>query len=326
MLIDRETESRLERVIQGLVSSYSMYAIGRQLGQTIPEAVGTAVGTKRSPLTFLEVSYLAGKAARELGPNRLKRMSERQLIAYLRQSNVELSNADRVTLRQLKDSTERWLGNRTNAWSSKLKSSLDVANREWRAALAQTAFTDALAMSTARNAVLVALVSRLNDDAAGWDGDVDRVLQTEMNTYFQHGQVSGVDGDELVYKIPRATACRHCLRIHLNDDGSPRMYRLGDVLGNSNVGLPAPMWNFTIGPVHPHCYCILYYSSDTPPRRSPELQKSLRAALASPRTNTCGVADDATILFEDQTPGDHEHGMQDHDRALIEAARKVFGK
>ena len=79
-----------------------------------------------------------------------------------------------------------------------------------------------------------------------------------MSGYFQEGQVAGLSGDELVWKLPRASACVHCLRIHTNADGSPRKYKLADVEGNSNSGLPAFAWGFTIGPTHPYCYCVLF--------------------------------------------------------------------
>lgn len=326
MLIDKDTESKLERVIQGLVSSYAVYSIGRQIGQTIPQAAAAAVGTKNSPLTYLEVSYLAGKVARQLGPNRLKSMNERQLIEYLRTSDIVMSAADRKTLSQLKDSTERWLKNRTGAWSSKLRTAIDTANKEWRTALAQTAFTDNRQLTTARNAVLLALVQKLDEESDSWDGDVDRVLQTEMNTYYQQGQVSGAAGNELVYKVPRVTACKHCLRIHLDDVGNPRIYKLSEVIGNSNIGMPAPMWQFTIGPTHPYCYCVLYYATDKPPKQNPDLEKALKDSRKGPRPNTCGVPDDSTMLFEDQVQAPHEHQMQPHELTLIAAARKVFAE
>ena len=95
--------------------------------------------------------------------------------------------------------------------------------------------------------------------------DIDRLVQSEMNNYFQQGQMAEVDGEEIVYKIPRVGACRHCLRIHLHPDGTPRKFKLKDVSGNSNYGLPAYAWQFSIGPLHPYCYCVLYREIDKPP-------------------------------------------------------------
>lgn len=252
MLIGKELEERLLRVVRAAVSAVSVYFIGRELGQTALQATSSALTARR--LTFLEESFLAGKVAQQIGTNRLKTFTEAQLKDWILTNNVTLSQVEQATLRSLADNTERWLSGRSEKFQQNYRSAIARADAQWRGAIATSSFADAGAMSVARNGALQELVGTLRTNTGTFQSDMDRLLQTEMHTYFQQGQMLGVPGDEWVYKIPRPTACAHCMRLHLSKSGSPKLYRLSEVMSNSNWGRPAYLWKFTIGPVHPWCH------------------------------------------------------------------------
>lgn len=328
MLVDRETESRLLNILRAVASSYTIYMIGRELGQSIPQAATSALGIATSGrLTFLESAYMAGKTATVLGTDRLRKMTEPELVDWLRDNNLRISSQDRVMINQLKDSTERWLQGRTSTWQAKMRQEIARADQQWRAAIASTRFNDAQAISVARNQALQNLVQRVEDNSADWVGDIDRLVQSEMNAYFQMGQAAEMPGDEMVYKIPRVTACEHCLRITTEPDGSPTLYRLSDVMGNSNIGLPAYAWEFTIGPIHPYCYCVLYQVSDREPTALEglvEAKENLKKSLT--RDNSCGIPRDPNLLFENQQQSPDTHSPRPaHVTALINAIRQTYG-
>ena len=327
MLLDRAAESRVMQIVQAVVSSFSVFAIGRELGQTIVQAASSALGiTSIGRLTFLESAFIAGKAAQLIGTDQLRTMTEAQLVSFIRNNNVSLTIADRATLETMKSNTERWLQGRSSAWQAKMRAEIAVADQAWRATLASTSFADAGALAAARSAALRNLINRIEDGSAEWQGDIDRLVQSEMNNYFQEAQVTELPGEELVYKIPRASACPHCLRICVNTDGSFKRFRLKDVAGNSNVGSKAAGWVFTIGPIHPYCYCVLYRESDKDfgPRKALRDAKaaSLRKSL---KKNTCGISNDPDLLFEEQGGG-HSHGPRpEHVNALINAVKRTYG-
>jgi len=108
-----------------------------------------------------------------------------------------------------------------------------------------------------RGRTLRGLSSALAGQAIKLTAEMDRMLQTDHFQYFQQGQMAAVDQEELVYKIPRLTAEIQCMRLHIGRDGEPIKYVLREVQGNSNVGRAPDDWVFTIGPVHPNCYCVL---------------------------------------------------------------------
>lgn len=56
--------------------------------------------------------------------------------------------------------------------------------------------------------------------------------------------------------------CKHCKRLHLEDDGvTPRIFKLSE-LEDSNIGKKAHEWVPTVGSVHPWCQCQLMVLPD----------------------------------------------------------------
>lgn len=93
--------------------------------------------------------------------------------------------------------------------------------------------------------------------------DWQRVAATEINNAIQNGiyqtiwESSPKGGDQLVFKRPAGDACRHCKRLHLEEDGiTPKIFKLSE-LRESNIGLKANDWEATVGAVHPWCQCQL---------------------------------------------------------------------
>lgn len=256
MLISEETEKRILDILAAISSSFSVFMLGKELGQGTIRALSGALTTSR--LTFLEQSFLAGKLASEIGTDNLRKMTQAQLMDWVRNNNLQLDEVEKAALSGLRRDTERYLAGRTTTWQQRFRSELISADKAWRATIAGESFTDAQAISLARNQSLDELIASLNGANAAFKSDINRIVQSEMNAYFQTGQTAKIKDDEEVYKIPRVGACVHCMRLHLNNKGGPKIYKMKDVRGNSNIGKKAGQWKFVIGPTHPYCYCILH--------------------------------------------------------------------
>lgn len=341
MLISREAELRLQNLVGALTSSYAVYMIGRDLGQSMLGAARNALSTSAGARTFLEQSYLAGKLAGQLGTGVLRTMSEVNLVQFLRDNPITLSQTDRLLMEQLRSDTERWLMGRNETWQQEMRGEISRANQQWRASLQQQSFTDAAARSLFRNAALQNVIERLQGKEDAWAGDTSKLIQSEMATYFQRGQVADADPDEYVYKVPRQQACKTCISLHLDSQGGYRIYQLREVQGNSNAKLPQYAWSFTIGPVHPWCYCILKFADQEPPPNSkvhrakwaqirykalnPTKGEPLKKSLA-PALNGCGLPDDPMLMFEEQIKyaHPHYHKLPRHIEALRRAIQRVY--
>ena len=96
--------------------------------------------------------------------------------------------------------------------------------------------------------------------------DYERVARTELaNSYahgaFHHEVAKGRwQPEDEVYRIPRPTACKICLTLFTNPDGTYRLYRVADLLAERtplvNVGVRKErLVRATIGVPHPNDLC-----------------------------------------------------------------------
>ncbi len=107
--------------------------------------------------------------------------------------------------------------------------------------------------------------------------DWDRVAFSEIQDAASNGRAMDLlekrGGDVMVMKIPQPTACPQCIALYLNDDGTPRVFPLRELMANgSNIGRkPMPVRKGrvvsydrmdgaqtvlpVVGQVHPWCQC-----------------------------------------------------------------------
>lgn len=257
MLLDDESLNQLNTAADAAMDQFALFMIGYGLYKPVP----TAPSFRPGQLSFLEQSYSAGKIAQVLGPKDIKGMTTESLTDLINRAEIPFTVQDQETITRLKQEANTFLEGRAEAWKQRLRLQAVSAERSFAA---DTLGLDAFEANLVRSAALARFVNGMGGTVDQTLLEVDTLVQTDMASAFQQGFVSGLPEDEVVYKIPRATACQYCLKLHLEADGSPKKYLLSDVQGNSNIGAPASEWEFVLGPVHPHCYCILYRESETP--------------------------------------------------------------
>lgn len=139
------------------------------------------------------------------------------------------------------------------------------------------------------------LASELRNQSGDWGRDWDRIAATEFGSIENWGRardikdraISRGESDPWVVVLIRDTACKGCKRLFLNPDGTPRPYRLSELMANGtnagrawfnpetgrHVGLQPQRihwddkagtftaatggWLPVIPPVHPNCACVL---------------------------------------------------------------------
>ena len=98
--------------------------------------------------------------------------------------------------------------------------------------------------------------------AQGIIRDGDRVMRTEIANAeiqgaWQHDSKTW-PADALLFRQPSINACRECLRLYLNPDGTPRLYERLQLEAWTAQGPnrgPREEWRAIIGATHPHCAC-----------------------------------------------------------------------
>lgn len=81
--------------------------------------------------------------------------------------------------------------------------------------------------------------------------------------------------DVLVYKevVNDDRLSPECRRLHLEDTGEPKLYRLGEVQANgTNRGKPRSAWKIVVEGTHPNCRCTLRLATEKMAKRWAEQQ------------------------------------------------------
>lgn len=259
MLVDQETEGKQKETLEALAAALALYLVGRDLRPRSEKTQGMGNLSALDSMTPLEQAFILGKLIRTAGNQVPRKLSTKDLQQWTYENNVTLSTTEQATLDLLKDDSVAYLRNWAEEWKKALTVLVLKANRQWRAAIAAT--SDQKKIERMRKEALREFQDGIDRLLAKVEGNVQRLIQTELAQYYQNAQVVGLGGDELVYKVPRESACEHCKELHLKGDGTPKIFKLKDVVGNSNYGSAPYAWGFTIGPVHPFCYCILHIVS-----------------------------------------------------------------
>jgi len=283
-ILNEETEEMVSSdITEATVGAIAVILIGKELR---PDAV--ARGRLSLPrmgrdFTPLERAYLAGKVANIVGPARVRKMTPATLDKWIRE-RINFTEKDLAQLEALKGKTRRWLRGRTDDWQKRNRAVIDRAGTGYDAANKAIPSGKEVERVAERGRRLRGLSRSLQGEAVLLTNEMDKLIQTDTYQYFQEGQMAAVDGDEIVYKIPRPTAEIQCMRLHVSSSGAPIKHKLAEVQGNSNIGLAPDDWVFTIGPVHPNCYCVLFREIQNPaPKKSASMARNRLAAVQRQR-------------------------------------------
>jgi len=117
-----------------------------------------------------------------------------------------------------------------------------------------------------KESTLSKLKQKLRDTTQDVNRDWLRVATTVMSETIGNGSVDRIvtenrekDPDEIyVYRIVvnDAALCKYCRRFYMDEDGSPKVYKLSTLLGNgSNFGKKKDSWLPVVGATHPNERC-----------------------------------------------------------------------
>jgi hypothetical protein len=298
-LITEDTEREIQSWFKSFASAFAAMAFGGTAGLAALRAVNIGRTTTRatrqeiglgSALTPLEQSFVAGKLAGAVGVTPVRKMTANQLRRGLDATGVStLTTKDRMALEALRRQNAQAMVNRLARWESQLAAAVHNANVRWAGALeAGEVPLSGIGRREAARRALAGLAEEMKDLTTQAGAGMNQLTQTSMAQSFQQGQAQNASPNDIVYKIPRMTAEKHCMRLHLNSDGTYRRYVYRLVAGNTNIGRKPPDWVFTIGPVHPHCYCILRFERKQKEPGAQEPVPGPNKALADQREKTLG--------------------------------------
>lgn len=244
---------KIEQIIRKRVLSFKYEALGeRALTSEEIEQLKRLGLLRESVRNFSGDAFVLGKIASRIDRTLSRSVTYDQVLKMA--SRLPMTTVEKKALEYVKDHAGEYI--------TKLA---DDMVREVRGESARTALAEVqnqVASAVEKRETISQLKTRLFNSFDDKHRDWTRVASTEMQSAIQHGIYQDIQEnfgpDQLVYKRPAPDACKHCVRLHLEDDGvTPRIFKLSD-LEQSNIGKKASDWDATIGPVHPYCQCQLH--------------------------------------------------------------------
>jgi len=267
VLITEETQRSIESAFAEMGSATADSILNRTPSPFLPNIVNSD-----NPLVD---AYYMGKLAGAVGPSAVTLLTPSQAQSELFDRGLNnTTDIDRDTLTVLTAITSSRLLFRRDSWVQKVRKLLTRANQEWTSLIEQDS-------DTTRDKMIEVVKDDCKILLEEAQAEVDKFAQTELLLYFQRGQLRHQAPDTPVFKIPRASACKYCLSLHVKEDGTPITKTVAEISKSSNLDGKPWSWQMVAGPTHPYCYCILFTANVTPvPRPSRILAKARKAALA----------------------------------------------
>lgn len=150
--------------------------------------------------------------------------------------------------------------------STKLEGLIRDSNTQYKANALQNLDRSDMADELVKEGMIGQIKSKLRDAAKDSGRDWNRVATTEISNVIGIASTDRIVAknqdksmDEVyVYRIVvnDAKLCKYCKRFYLDNDGSPKVYKLSTLLGNgSNYGKKTAEWNAVIMATHPNERC-----------------------------------------------------------------------
>jgi len=124
----------------------------------------------------------------------------------------------------------------------------------------QTAIKDAATETIVAREGVTQMASRIGHKTGDWSRDLDRISDYVLHNAHSQGRTDFIDKNfgkgQQVYVETFDSACKICISLYKNPDGSPKMFTTAQLRANgTNIGRKAKSWKPVIPPMHPFCRC-----------------------------------------------------------------------
>jgi hypothetical protein len=246
---------KIEKVIRKRFRAFSLKTLGKRALTDEEIAELKSSGLLPSHVReFIADAHAIGKIAATLGPATARTLTYEQVLEMAKKFK-KTTGVEEKAIQYATDHAGQYIKGIEDDMVKDVvlaatKTSMEVLRQN-----VSSAIKDRITQSQLKSNLYHAIDNRGRD----WQ----RIATTEMQNSIQQGiynelRDSSEDGDnQLCYKRPSPSACKHCKRVYLKSDGTPKIFRLRD-LETSNVGKKAMDWKPTIEAVHPWCQCQLH--------------------------------------------------------------------
>lgn len=270
MLLEQKVQDRINEAIDQAYLSFLITLIGYEALSEEDKRKASIIGLVQINRALIESLY---QIARERGNESTRKpMKLRDLLAYAGLSGIlPLTDAQVYTLEHAKREMYDAIENAREEYRKKIRQAILKTNQKARnSELSQTVTVQERQQ---RRVVLVAsLLLTLQGVSEKLEDIFTKGATTALTNLINNSTVDEVLSTGLVSQLPTTDVrvykrvvndgklCGWCSKFYTNKDGSPKVYRLVDLLANgSNDGLPKSAWKPVVEKTHTRCRCQLHY-------------------------------------------------------------------
>lgn len=270
MLLEQRTQDRINEAVDQAYLSFLITMIGYAALSDDDKRKATSVSLVQINRPLIESLY---QIARERGNEATRKpMKLRDLIAWAGLSGVlPLTDAQVYTLEHAKREMYDAIENSREDYKKKIRQEVLRANADARAMeLSQSATVQE--RQQRKQLLISTLLIGLSGVLEKLQENFTKGATVALTNLVNNAAVDEVMINNLVSQLPTSEIrvykrvkndgrlCAWCNKFYTNKDGSPKVYRLTDLLANgSNDGLPKSAWKPVVGSTHPRCRCELHY-------------------------------------------------------------------
>jgi len=202
-------------------------------------------------------AYMFGKIQHVIGQKAARVMTYSRFVKYLSMNPLPLTAIETAAISNVNKVASYYIANKL---ADKAQAEVAQLVRDADKRMIAGALRDKLPTNIQRRENIRALATQLSRQVQNHSEDFLRIAHTEKHNAMQAGVASEmfkIDSDIQVVKIPSHDACRYCISLYVKPDGNLRVFKLKNIMNNSNVGQKKRDWKPTVDAVHPFCACQL---------------------------------------------------------------------
>jgi hypothetical protein len=264
--ITERKRDKIARLIEDHHLAFIVEALGPDaVSQQVMERLQQQGLLKQDTIEHAQVSVQAAHALGKMGAvtvtdQKLSRMSPQAFWQFVETAPPQFNAHELAAVQASRRFVARAIVNLGRGVAGEFENALHEEDAKLRHETLQGIVQHEIGLGIVRHQTNEQIVRRLKKKCGESERDWRLVVQTELHNAKEHGKalLLSTQGDPLVFKRPRADACRFCKRLFLTGD-RPRIFKLSALVKNgSNVGRKHGEFRAVIGAVHPACECELF--------------------------------------------------------------------
>lgn len=266
MIISKEKLAKIKEIIENHYNRLAINTLGTSVfsKEELRKLKDLGIDTTKKE-SFLELVYhhnFINEQGKINAPVSFEEMQSQQKIPSIK----PIGEAHTYAIEHLNENAKHLVDKLKNDVKSKIENIIRENNNLYKFNALMNLDRPAESDQLVKDSTIGKLKQQLRDFSKEPNRDWGRIVRTEMSNAIGAGSVDRIVSDNktqnlddiYVFRIivPDTTTCKYCRKFYLDEDNTPKVYRLSTLLSNgSNYGKKPENWNPVSVATHPNERC-----------------------------------------------------------------------